>query len=722
MSHAQMDTLRPKTDVKHVTVFFNGAEVERGVNRYVKAGKHIILLDSLPEEIDPQSIQATPEGRLKILSVQHRLSYPIGNNKSQKENEIEASVDGDLLKVEVIKNEIRSLLIEEKILLENSDLSSKVKGISVEQLKAAGQFYRSKMKEIGERRLRLKTEADSLNEGIQAKFAQIGRLTAKSSKVYSQILVAVESFSSARESITIGYYVPTAGWQPFYDFRVQDVDMPTTLVYNAKVYQTTGEDWKKTNVTLSSKNPALTNDKPKLEPWHVERRSEPKIEMVEIPRHNGSTGSLKGKVVDKNNGEALPFINIQLFMDGESAGGGTTDFDGNYSIKPLSPGNYDVNVSCVGYNARQITDVVIKPHKSTFLDVSMTSGINLEAVEIVKYTVPIIDKDNTASGGSISFSSNSSSRTPRRSAKSIAETTAGVSIRGSRTGGDFVYIDGVKVRGANNLPKSAIQSTSVITGGLPANYSSIDGGVRGGRNTGYSSGVRRSSSNLTRSAIASGSKGLLSAIAERQVKRSIESPQYAIDIPYTILSNGEDNIIKIKEEDLNVGYIYQSVPKLQEDVFLSAQVYDWSELNLLTGSANVYFKGTYTGTTFIDSKELSDTLSVSISREQGIMVERKVNKELNDKRVLGNNFKENLVWDIEVKNNRSNLVNLWLEDQYPITEKTSIEIELLESNGAEVDEKTGKLLWKLTLEPGESKKLNYSYSIKYPKYQQLYGN
>lgn len=664
-AHSQVDTLALTSKVGHVTVFFSGAEVERSITNYIKKGKHIILLDSLPEEIDPQSIQATPGGRLKILSVQHRLMYPIGNNKSAKEKVIEASVDADLLNVEIIKNEIRSLSIEEKILMENSNLSSKVKGVTVEQLVAAGNFYRTKMKEIGEKRIRLKVKADSLNSGIQDKFAQIGRITAKSSKIYSQILVAVESFSSARENITIGYYVPTAGWQPFYDFRVQDVDMPTTLVYNAKVFQTTGEDWNKTNVTLSSKNPSLSNDKPELQAWHVDRQI---YETKSLPNsEDNGIGAIKGVVMDASSNEVLPFVNVLISQNGENVSGGSTDFDGRYTIKPLKSGYYDVKVSFVGYNAKTISGVRVKPYQTTFADIELMGGVDLDAVEIVKYTVPIIDRDVSSSGESISMM-------PRRAS---GISTGGTRIRGSRTKGDFVYIDGVKVRGARNLPKSAISDVAT---------------------------------------------SLLAAIGDKEVKRSIESPQYSIDLPYTILSNGEDNVIKIKDEKLNVGYIYQSVPKLQEDVFLSAQVYDWNQLNLLSGEANVYFKGTYTGTTFIDSKELSDTLSISISREQGIMVERKVNKELNDKRVLGNNFKENLVWDIEVKNNRENLVNVWLEDQYPISEKSSIEIELLEISGAEVDKTSGKLLWKLQLEPGESKKINYSYSIKYPKYQQLYGN
>lgn len=196
------------------------------------------------------------------------------------------------------------------------------------------------------------------------------------------------------------------------------------------------------------------------------------------------SGSLKGKLTDESTGEALPFVNIILLKNGTQAGGSATDFDGNYSIKPIQPGSYDIKVSSVGYNPQQIQGVSINANKTTFLNIKLTSGVDLEAVEIVKYSIPIIDKDNTVSGETVDRKQIAA--IPGRSATAIATTSAGVStegtgggvsIRGARTDGDFVYIDGVKVRGADNLPKSAIQQVSVITGGLPANYGDATGGI-----------------------------------------------------------------------------------------------------------------------------------------------------------------------------------------------------------------------------------------------------
>ena len=56
-----------------------------------------------------------------------------------------------------------------------------------------------------------------------------------------------------------------------------------------------------------------------------------------------------------------------------------------------------------------------------------------------------------------------------------------------------------------------------------------------------------------------------------------------------------------------------------------------------------------------------------------------------------------------------------LKDQYPLSTTKEMEIELLENNDAMVNPETGVLTWKLSLAAGESKKLRFSYSVKYPK-------
>ncbi len=206
------------------------------------------------------------------------------------------------------------------------------------------------------------------------------------------------------------------------------------------------------------------------------------LSTLSLMAQTGS-GTLKGKLTDSETGEPLPFVNIVLQSGDQQVAGGSTDFDGEYTIKPIQPGSYNVLISYVGYNAKQIQGVKINSSKITFLDIELESGIKLEEFEVVEYTVPLIDKDGGSTGGTVTREN--IARMPGRSATSIAATVGGVledangdvSIRGARTDNTYYYIDGIKVRGSSNLPKAAIEEVSVLTGGIPANYGDATGGI-----------------------------------------------------------------------------------------------------------------------------------------------------------------------------------------------------------------------------------------------------
>ncbi len=197
------------------------------------------------------------------------------------------------------------------------------------------------------------------------------------------------------------------------------------------------------------------------------------------------SGTLKGKITDKSTNEPIPFANIIIEQGGKQSGGTTSDFDGNYTIKPIPPGKYDVKATYVGYKPIMITNLVIVANQITFQDVQMEStAINIETFEVVDYKVPLISKDQTSSGGTMT--SEEISKMPGRSAESVAIQVGGVfsqdgdmgSIRGARAEGTITYVDGVKLRGSSAaVPKAAIEQVTVITGGTPAQYGDATGGI-----------------------------------------------------------------------------------------------------------------------------------------------------------------------------------------------------------------------------------------------------
>ncbi|PKP03083.1 MAG: hypothetical protein CVU14_02425 [Bacteroidetes bacterium HGW-Bacteroidetes-9] len=196
------------------------------------------------------------------------------------------------------------------------------------------------------------------------------------------------------------------------------------------------------------------------------------------------SGTLKGKVIDKKTKEPIPFVNIIVELGGTQAGGTTSDFDGNYTIKPITPGKYDLKSTFVGFKPIQVSGVIIKSDQISFQNIEMESTmVEIATFEVIDYKVPLIDKDKTSVGATVT--SEEIAKMPNRSANAIATTVGGVfsadgergSVRGQRAEGTVMYIDGIRVRGSSSLPESAIEQVSVILSGVPAQYGDATGGI-----------------------------------------------------------------------------------------------------------------------------------------------------------------------------------------------------------------------------------------------------
>ncbi len=190
---------------------------------------------------------------------------------------------------------------------------------------------------------------------------------------------------------------------------------------------------------------------------------------------------------------------------------------------------------------------------------------------------------------------------------------------------------------------------------------------------------------------------------------------FEIDLPYDIQSNGQVHAVTIKDEKINATLKNYAVPKLDKNAYLLAEVSDWQNLNLLPGVANIIMDNTYLGKSFIDPNSTADTLNLSLGRDQRVAVKREVVKDFTTTKVNGNTTKQTFTYEITVKNNKVTTVDMLLKDQFPISTVKDIEVKLEESGDAAVNNESGVVTWKLQLKPGESKKVRFSYTVKYPK-------
>jgi len=196
-----------------------------------------------------------------------------------------------------------------------------------------------------------------------------------------------------------------------------------------------------------------------------------------------SQTSLQGTVSDEETKEPILFCNVVLYKNDVLIKGAETDLDGNYSFYNIDPGTYDLEVSYVGFNPQRVRGIVVFAGKTNKVDIELTQGLVLTEVVVSDYKIPLVEQDNTTSGGIVT--GEQIRNLPTKSINKLAASTAGISsidgesvaIRGSRTNATDYYVDGIRVSSASLIPQSEIDQLQVITGGVEARYGDVTGGV-----------------------------------------------------------------------------------------------------------------------------------------------------------------------------------------------------------------------------------------------------
>ena len=632
LNFAQTDTLTVNSKITEVTVFYNGAQISRTASVNLNKGNYQILLKKLPYSLNEQSIQVKNIPNCQILSVKMQpSSVTVAERRPLKE--IRKQIEEKELRIQSMVSKAEIFDKEERLLWDNRLLSKEDKGLSVTQLKEAADFYRLRLNEISAEKQKLQKELKTEQDNILEMNKKINELNAEIEKNYSEIILSLYCEKTVNANIAFSYITSAAGWLPYYDFRVEEITDPLAIVYNANIFQSSGEDWKNVKIKLSGSEPFTKTSKPELQKWILERNNAKSVTR-EVYSADGS--AVKGKVTDAETREAIPFANIVLEQNGKMINGATSDFDGNYIIKPIMPGYYQLKCSFIGYNPVIMSNINISKNMANICNITMKPATAmLKAIEVSDYKVPLINKDASSA--------------------------------------EVVYADEKRV-----YPGVGIHSD---------NY------------------YKKDKAELMETNFIS-----------NELQRNVSNLEYVIESPYTILSDGKDYAIRIKEVKKEVDYHYLSIPKVETDPFLICNLTNWQDLNLLDARYNIFFKGTFVGESVLNTSETNDTLKLSLGRDKSLHVSRIQQKMINDRKPGAKEVKSLSAYSIYLKNNKNHPIHIIIEDQYPVTERKSIDIKLLTAENAQIDEATGKLSWDLILQPNEKKELKFSYSVKYPQY------
>ncbi len=267
-AHAQ-SPVSLTSQVKAVTVYPRGAQVEHQTSKFLTSGRQVIAFTGLASELDPSSISVSSNGDVRVLSVSSQVNHLNESKKSKRIVLLEDSLETFEFDLKFNQNMLSVYGEERKMIIANQKVGWEKSAFAIEDLEDLSDFYRDRLADIMLKEMELQNKTKTLNENIAKLRAQLAEHNSKLSRSTGEILVEVQVPSNGNAEFSFKYMIQNAGWTPSYNVNVAEVDQPLQVSYNAKVFQNTGLDWEGVQLTLTNANPNLNGSKPDIHPWRL---------------------------------------------------------------------------------------------------------------------------------------------------------------------------------------------------------------------------------------------------------------------------------------------------------------------------------------------------------------------------------------------------------------------------------------------------------------------
>ena len=187
---------------------------------------------------------------------------------------------------------------------------------------------------------------------------------------------------------------------------------------------------------------------------------------------------------------------------------------------------------------------------------------------------------------------------------------------------------------------------------------------------------------------------------------------------YTVKSE-KSEIIPLETHVLPAKYKHYGAPRLSKETYLMAYVLGWDSLRLLPGQATIYFEQTLISKTWVDFSSLSDTLELALGVDQAVKIDFKEQLSFTDNRRMSQQQRKHMQYTLEIRNSHAAPIELTVEDHIPVSVQKDIVVEDLQLADAEYNPQNGQLKWQLDLGANHTKKINYGFTVKYPKNKRI---
>lgn len=267
---AQNSIRLDNSEIEKVRIYQNGAFVSRTVKTTLNPGLNEVVFDGLSPYINPNSVTVKGMGDATIIGVNFQQNYLKDQKKSPEINKLETERDSFNIKLRYIQNKIASTNEGIAVLQANKSIGGNNNGVVANDLIAIVDYYVKKINALKDDLIELGLKEQKTQEQINKINQQLSVLNNKQNQPEGNIVVTVDAKTKSSATFDFSYLINSnVSWTPIYDVRVKNINNPIEFILKAKVYQSTGEDWTNTNLTLNTGNPTDGAQKPILYPWYL---------------------------------------------------------------------------------------------------------------------------------------------------------------------------------------------------------------------------------------------------------------------------------------------------------------------------------------------------------------------------------------------------------------------------------------------------------------------
>lgn len=187
------------------------------------------------------------------------------------------------------------------------------------------------------------------------------------------------------------------------------------------------------------------------------------------------------------------------------------------------------------------------------------------------------------------------------------------------------------------------------------------------------------------------------------------------------IRDGQSILCDIRSDEIPCRYQVVAVPRFSEEAYLSAEVKTADLEEMQQVEAAVYLKGNFAGRVFLQPDMTEEEYHLSLGIDETVKVKRTQKKRYTSQVLLKGQKKTELEYEIAISSRKPKACRILVQDQIPVTEEKSIQVDVQNLSGGELEEKTGIIQWSFDLQPGESRLLELAYSVAWPKDKEVMG-